>query len=58
MIVGVAQLRVCSGLTCWHFSSSCSWPVYMGLSSGRLAYAGQQAGVSFVVAYAALSPEC
>jgi uncharacterized membrane protein YccC len=29
---------------------------YVGLSSGRLAYAGQQAGVSFVVAYAALSP--
>jgi len=33
------------------------WPqCYVGLSSGRLAYAGQQAGVSFVVAYAALSP--
>jgi uncharacterized membrane protein YccC len=30
---------------------------YVGLSSGRLAYAGQQAGVSFVVAYAALSPD-
>jgi len=29
---------------------------YAGLSSGRLAYAGQQAGVSFVVAYAALRP--
>src|SRR5258705_5503910 len=29
---------------------------YVGLSSGRLAFAGQQAGVSFVVAYAALSP--
>src|SRR5258705_3010913 len=29
---------------------------YVGLSSGWLAYAGQQAGVSFVVAYAALSP--
>jgi uncharacterized membrane protein YccC len=29
---------------------------YVGLSGGRLAYAGQQAGVSFVVAYAALSP--
>jgi len=29
---------------------------YVGLSSGRLAYAGQQAGVSFVVAYAALGP--
>jgi uncharacterized membrane protein YccC len=29
---------------------------YVGLSSGRLAYAGQQAGTSFVVAYAALSP--
>ena len=29
---------------------------YVGLSSGRLAYAGQQAGVSFVVAYTALSP--
>jgi uncharacterized membrane protein YccC len=29
---------------------------YVGLSSGRLAYAGQQAGVSFVVAYAALRP--
>src|SRR5262245_34112852 len=29
---------------------------YVGLSSGRLAYAGQQAGVSFIVAYAALSP--
>src|SRR4029434_10248423 len=29
---------------------------YVGLRHGRLAYAGQQAGVSFVVAYAALSP--
>ena len=29
---------------------------YVGLSSGRLAYVGQQAGVSFVVAYTALSP--
>jgi len=29
---------------------------YVGLSSGRLAYAGQQAGVSFVVAYYTLSP--
>jgi uncharacterized membrane protein YccC len=29
---------------------------YVGLSSGRLAYAGQQAGTSFVAAYAALSP--
>jgi uncharacterized membrane protein YccC len=29
---------------------------YVGLSGGRLAYAGQQAGVSFVVAYTALSP--
>jgi uncharacterized membrane protein YccC len=29
---------------------------YLSLSSGRLAYAGLQAGISFVVAYAALSP--
>src|SRR5262249_35105300 len=29
---------------------------YLSLSSGRLAYAGQQGGVSFIVAYAALSP--
>jgi len=29
---------------------------YVGLSSGRLAYAGQQGGVSFVLAYASLSP--
>jgi Fusaric acid resistance protein family len=29
---------------------------YVGLSSGRLAYAGQQGGLAFVVAYAALSP--
>ena len=29
---------------------------YVGLSSGQLAYAGQQAGTSFIVAYAALSP--
>jgi uncharacterized membrane protein YccC len=29
---------------------------YVGLSSGRLAYAGQQAGVSFVTAYYTLSP--
>ena len=29
---------------------------YVGVSSGRLAYAGQQAGVSFVVAYYTLSP--
>ena len=29
---------------------------YVSLSSGRLAYAGQQGGISFVVAYAALSP--
>jgi uncharacterized membrane protein YccC len=29
---------------------------YVSLSSGRLAYAGQQGGVSFIVAYAALSP--
>jgi uncharacterized membrane protein YccC len=29
---------------------------YVGLSSGRLAYAGQQGGVSFVSVYAALSP--
>ena len=29
---------------------------YVSLSSGRLAYAGQQAGTAFVVAYAALSP--
>src|SRR5262247_1697027 len=29
---------------------------YVGLSSGRLAYAGQQGGTAFVVAYAALSP--
>jgi uncharacterized membrane protein YgaE (UPF0421/DUF939 family) len=29
---------------------------YVSLSSGRLAYAGQQAGVAFVVGYAALSP--
>jgi len=29
---------------------------YVGLSSGRLAYVGQQAGISFVVAYTALSP--
>jgi uncharacterized membrane protein YccC len=29
---------------------------YLSLSSGRLAYAGQQAGVSFVTAYTALSP--
>jgi uncharacterized membrane protein YccC len=29
---------------------------YVGLSSGRLAYAGQQAGVSFIVAYYTLSP--
>ena len=29
---------------------------YLSQSSGRLAYAGQQAGISFVVAYAALSP--
>ena len=29
---------------------------YVGLSSGRLAYAGQQAGVSFVVGYYTLSP--
>jgi uncharacterized membrane protein YccC len=29
---------------------------YVSLSSGRLAYAGQQGGVSFVVGYAALSP--
>jgi Fusaric acid resistance protein family len=29
---------------------------YVSLSSGRLAYAGQQGGIAFVVAYAALSP--
>jgi len=29
---------------------------YVSLSSGRLAYAGQQAGVSFILAYASLSP--
>src|SRR5262249_2911931 len=29
---------------------------YVGLSSGRLAYAGQQGGVSFIAAYAALTP--
>ena len=29
---------------------------YVGLSSGRLAYAGQQAGVSFVVGYYSLGP--
>jgi hypothetical protein len=29
---------------------------YVSLSSGRLAYAGQQAGASFIVAYASLSP--
>jgi uncharacterized membrane protein YccC len=29
---------------------------YVSLSSGRLAYAGQQGGTAFVVAYAALSP--
>src|SRR4029450_1320282 len=29
---------------------------YVSLSSGRLAHAGQQAGVAFVVGYAALSP--
>jgi multidrug resistance protein MdtO len=29
---------------------------YVSLSSGRLAYAGQQGGLSFVIAYASLSP--
>jgi Fusaric acid resistance protein family len=29
---------------------------YVSLSSGRLAYAGQQAGTAFIVAYASLSP--
>src|SRR6266404_5664997 len=29
---------------------------YLSLSSGRLAYAGSQAGVSFIVTYAALRP--
>ena len=29
---------------------------YVSLSSGRLAYAGQQGGLSFIIAYAALSP--
>ena len=29
---------------------------YLSPSSGRLAYAGQQAGVSFIFAYAGLSP--
>ena len=29
---------------------------YLSLSSGRLAYAGQQGGLSFIIAYASLSP--
>ena len=29
---------------------------YVSLSSGRLAYAGQQGGLSFIIAYASLSP--
>ena len=30
---------------------------YVSLSSGRLAYAGQQGGLSFIIAYASLSPD-